>query len=278
MALDHRSKVLGLTALLLWLAVSSNLRAAGACGELQNAFGPYDYRDGDIDNRLTLVLTAHFTPEVEALIRGNATAYIGGDIDYTLRALPTYPRALQSMANLSLKENAAKPKGAKFTIDCYFDRAFRFRADDPMVYVVYSNFVYKQGKLEQALTALQNAEKLAPNNPNVLYNLGLLYFEKQNFDASLQYAQKAYDRKFPLSGLRDKLQRAGKWSDIKNGAEAKSAPTVEQKPKASVNDGSKPSDAPLNEERVKTTDEARTTGGEALNDRKEQIEHDEEKK
>ena len=96
------------------------------CGELANAYGPYDYRSSR--DKLAIVEAAHFTPDVEAL-RSGSTGQLGGDIDYTLRASPNHPRALIAMANLGRRMNSEQPPGAKYTLACYFDRAVRF-ADD----------------------------------------------------------------------------------------------------------------------------------------------------
>ena len=74
---------------------TASLAQAGNCGPLANAFGPFDYRT-EKGNSLYLVESAHFTPAVEAVIAGNTT-YIGGDLDYTLRAFPNHHRALMSM-------------------------------------------------------------------------------------------------------------------------------------------------------------------------------------
>ena len=59
-----------------------------ACGPLANGYGPYDARKDP--DKLPIVLGAHFTPQVEMLIKAT-TGYIGGDIDYTLRAIPNHP-------------------------------------------------------------------------------------------------------------------------------------------------------------------------------------------
>lgn len=66
----------------------------GGCGALQNAFGPFDDRTARGYN-LDVVGSYHFTPPVEALIRG-ASGTIGGDLDYTLRAFPNHHRALNA--------------------------------------------------------------------------------------------------------------------------------------------------------------------------------------
>ena len=99
-----------------------------ACGELANAFGPFDYRSASEEDR-RLVNGAHFTEQVETLKSGKTTNWPGGDIDYTLRAFPNHPRALLAMMNLSFKEKRLKPNSAHWPVECYFDRAERFRGE-----------------------------------------------------------------------------------------------------------------------------------------------------
>jgi hypothetical protein len=86
------------TAFLLLTSTSLAQTQSSACGPLENAYGPYDYRTDKA--KLPIVLGAHFTPEVEALIRGATSTRPGHDIDYTLRAIPNNPRALYSMMQL----------------------------------------------------------------------------------------------------------------------------------------------------------------------------------
>lgn len=85
------------------LAQSGN----GACGPLTTAYGPYDYRT-DRD-KLPIVLNNHFTAEVEALVRGKTSATPGGDIDFTLRAIPNNHRVLLAMMRLGEKEPPPNP-------------------------------------------------------------------------------------------------------------------------------------------------------------------------
>lgn len=181
------------------------------CGSLQNAYGPFDYTNPThFANNLSVVEGHHFTPEVEALVAGKTTA-IGGDIDYTLRAFPNHHRALKAMTLLGLKEKTDKPKGAHHSVECYFDRALRFKPNDPMVHLTYSYYFYKHGKLDKAIEQAKAAEQISPDNANVNYNLGLLYAEKKNYAEARAHARKAYERGFPLPGLKNKLIKAGQW-------------------------------------------------------------------
>ena len=181
-----------------------------ACGDLQNAYGPYDYRT-DRD-KLPIVERFHFTPEVETLIRGN-TGLIGGDIDYTLRAFPNHHRALISMIKLGERTKSRQPPGAKYTVECYFDRAIRFKPDDTIVRMIFATYLNKNGHEREAIQQLDEGAKLAGDDPFAHYNAGLLYFDMKIYDKALQQAQVAYALGFPRPALRESLTAIGKWVD-----------------------------------------------------------------
>ena len=196
------------------VATSLSSFAAGDCPAAISApgqFGPFDYNNPENKGqRLNIVESVHFTPQVEQLIRGQS-GYIGGDLDYTLRAFPNHPRALNAMARLALQEKTSTPGGAHFTVDCYFIRAMDFAPADPIPYLLYGNYLAKNFREQEALEKYQLAEKIDPQNANVLYNIGLLFFRMKQYDQSLAYAKKAYAAGFPLPGLRQKLESAGQW-------------------------------------------------------------------
>lgn len=203
---------------LLWSApgwLNAALAGDGACPPVAASpgqFGPFDYNDPDNKgHNLQIVEQYHFSPSVQLLSHGE-TGPIGSDLDYVLRAFPNHPRALNSMANLSIKEKSDRPNGAHFTVGCYFERAFGFAPSDAVIHMVYANYLYQIHKDNAALEQDVQAEKLDPQNANILYNVGLLYFNLKDYDKSLAYAQKAYAAGFPLPGLRNKLEKIGKWN------------------------------------------------------------------
>ena len=98
-----------------------------SCGSLQNAYGPFDYRNDK--DKLGVVEAYHFSTEVASLIKGKSGS-LGGDIDYTLRAFPNHPRALMAMVQLGWREKTTKVSGAQYSVECYLHRAIRFRDDD----------------------------------------------------------------------------------------------------------------------------------------------------
>ena len=180
------------------------------CGPLTNGYGPYDYWvDKD---RLGIVIGAHFTSGVENLTQ-QKTGPFGGDIDYTLRAIPNHPRALMTMMKLVERTKMERPPGAQYSIECYFDRAMRFRPKDGTVRMIYADFLAKRGKHREALEQLEVAKELAGDNANLNYNVGLAYVELKDYDKALAHAHKAYALGFSLPGLRNKLERVGKWRD-----------------------------------------------------------------
>ena len=183
------------------------------CGALRSAqqYGPYDYRT-DLD-KLPIVLGAHFTPEVEALVRGNASGkYPGGDIDYTLRAIPNNHRALLAMMRLGEKEKTTQPNGSRYSVECWFQRAIAFRADDAIVRMIYSSYLNSKGRVPDATSQLEIATTLAKDNAFTHYNIGLHYFDLKNYDKALAQAHKAMALGFLQTGLQEQLDKVGKWS------------------------------------------------------------------
>lgn len=205
-----------------------------ACGPLGNTFGPFDYRDeaGSVDfrknpnNPLFLVESAHFRPEMEALIRGGQGEHssVGPELDYTLRAFPNHHKALDAMVRLSAKLQMDPVKGARYNVECWFERAIRFRPDDYIVRMIYSDYLGKTKRNADAMKQLEAVESSAKDNAFTLYNLGLLYFDLKEFDHALKQAQLAYGMGMQRPELRDKLIGSGHWTEPTPGPAAASTP------------------------------------------------------
>jgi tetratricopeptide (TPR) repeat protein len=206
-------KKIQLILILLFLSASGSLQAAGYCGDLSNAYGPYDYTDPANSPNLTLVEIAHFTPNVEKLTRGNSGA-LGAELAYTLAAFPNHHRALMAAGKLTIREKNLRPYGFRYSIECYFDRAIRFKKEDELVHMVYALYLAESGDLTKAIEELRIAVKLQPESAMINYNLGLLYCKKKDFDSAEIYAEKAYKLGFPLLGLKKMLIGAGKWREV----------------------------------------------------------------
>jgi tetratricopeptide (TPR) repeat protein len=183
--------------------------ASSACGSLNNAYGPYDFRTDK--ERLPIVLGAHFTPEVEALLRGKTSAKPGNDIDYTLRAIPNNPRALVAMMNLGEKEKTTRPSGANYSVECYFDRALRFRPDDNVVRLIFASFLAKNNREEDSKKHLEYVVETAGENAFTHFNAGMVYATLKDYDRALKQGLRAKELGLGWTELSDQLKAVGKW-------------------------------------------------------------------
>jgi tetratricopeptide (TPR) repeat protein len=190
---------------------TSDLMAENYCGELKNSIGPFDYREKkENEEALMLVEGRHFTEKYERLIE-DEKGYIGGELAYTLRAFPNHHRALMAFGKLALKKKTQHPFGSAYSVECFFERAMRFKPDDGIVHLVYGIYLALAGNSEKAIEQLMQADKLEPNNANVHYNLGLLYFKKIDYENAIKYAKSAYRLGFSLPWLKDALIKSGRW-------------------------------------------------------------------
>lgn len=183
------------------------------CGVLRNAYGPFDYRNPENADSIRKVTDFHFNSDVENLRKG-LSSKIGADLNYTLRAVPNHHRALMSVTRLGLREKRSTPVGAGYSVQCFLMRAEAFRPDDAMVKVIFGHYLLKQGQRAQALGKLDEANASDSGSVNVFYNLGLAYMDAGEYEKALINAHRAYQGGFPLPGLRDKLKRAGRWTDL----------------------------------------------------------------
>jgi hypothetical protein len=187
-----------------WAQVSS-------CGPLENGYGPFDYVTQK--NQLGVVEQHHFTPRVEALVGGVTSVHVGEDIDYTLRASPNHHRALLSLVRLGQKTHSTQPVGLAYSVECYFERALRFRPADSIVRMIYARYLFQDQRATQANQQLEQTVATAGDDAFVHYNVGLLYLEHENYTRALDHAHKAYALGIAQTALRDRLQLLGKWKE-----------------------------------------------------------------
>lgn len=185
---------------------------AGACGDPGSEGSGQDYRTASAEARL-VVERRHFTDDVRMMRRGTSTSELAADIAYTLRKFPNHYQALMTMGDYALKVKRNPPPGGQYTVECWFERAIRFRPDDAMVKTVYGLYLIKASRPKDAVTQLETAVEQAGDDANVHYNLGLAYADLKQYDKALQSAHAAYRLGFPLPGLKNRLQRAGAWRE-----------------------------------------------------------------
>jgi len=211
--------------------------SVNACGPLRGShYGPYDYRSDHqkqssadpmphADKR-ALVEDAHFTPRVENLIGAQSGGMVGppgADLSYTLRAFPNNHRALVSVIRYGEKFKTETPPGLQYPVECYFERAIRFAPDDVIVRIIYSTFLTKKSRPQEAVKQLQVSSGLAGDNPFTHFNIGLAYFDLKEYDLALRSAHRALALGFERTDLQDKLKSVGQWQDPQAAEPAASA-------------------------------------------------------
>ncbi len=195
-----------------------------ACGPIfTEHFGPYDYRS----HRATLKVVEdfHFTPEIEAGLRGR-NGPIGGDINYTLKASPNHHRALVTLATVITRAKADILPGMEWPMECYYDRALRFAPDDTTVRMLYAQFLHRGKRAPEALAQLEAVRQQAADNPFTHYNLGLMFLEVGKPESALAQAHRAAELGFPRRDLAEALKKSGHWKDPGPVETAKAAPVA----------------------------------------------------
>jgi Tfp pilus assembly protein PilF len=184
--------------------------AAADCGQLVRHEAGGDYTDAVDRKSLAVIEQFHFTAEVESLRRG-VSDKLGGDIGYTLEHFPNHHRALAAMARLALRDKTRKVPGARYCVDCYFERALQFKDSDAVVRSYYGSYLLASGRTDAALAQMREAARLDPLDATTHYNLGLLFAKNKDYPEARKHARQAYRLGFPLPGLKNRLVEARQW-------------------------------------------------------------------
>ncbi len=176
------------------------------CGPLNKA--PWDYRK---DKQFyKIVEDNHFTPQVESLMRGQSGSLVAPDIEYTLTVFPNHHRALLAATRLAERDQSQLRNQLPRPIECYYERALRFRADDVVVRMFYAQFLFKRKRTPEALSHLEEVVRRADNNPLTLKNVGLILLEMKEFERAIEMVKKLDELQSGDSQLRNALIAAKK--------------------------------------------------------------------
>lgn len=228
-----RKALVALLPMLSFVPAAHAQVSAETCGPIANAYGPFDYRTQK--EPLVRVEQHHFTLQVEQLIRGQEGS-IGGDLDYTLRASPNHHRALVAMMRFGDRLKADKVQGANYLVECYFERALRFRPDDTSARLIYATFLIAKNRKDEALSHVGEVVRRAGDNPFAHYNAGLVYIEMKEYDLALERAHVAAGMGMTRPQLRTQLEAAGRWREP-------AAPAAGQSQRGAANSNSSAQDA-----------------------------------
>ncbi len=193
----------------------SDLRGFQCRGKAQGP-GPYDYTMHRNSPDLHLVERFHFTPNIEHLISGNS-GRLPAELDYTLRASPNHHKALLSIIRYQLKLNnnirSKAISGPLLTpVECYFQRAIKFRTKDAAIISLYAHYLKKIKQLKKSSDFFEKALRIDPNNSKIHYSYSLLLIKLKQYDKAVIHAKKAYELGNPPQSLKNKLNKLNKWN------------------------------------------------------------------
>jgi hypothetical protein len=171
----------------------------------------------------------HFPPLSEALIKPVFSSF-GADISYTLNVFPNHHRALASLMRLADRQKTTHVSGAKYSVECYFNRATRFAPEDTVVRGLYASYLIKKDRRSDAIRQLEVMEQHAGGSAMTFYNLGILYADMEQFDISVTHAHTAMSLGLGqgFTGLQQRLEAAGHWRPPETGS-SKSQPAAAER-------------------------------------------------
>jgi len=167
---------------------------------LTNPYGPYDYTNPAHNNKLPIVVNAHFDQDIQRLIAGKDHS---GDLLYTLRAIPNYHPALYAASQYSALKRLNLQRS--FTADCFFRRAIYFQPRDATSQMLFAMHLQSTNRFKLAQQYYESALKIAPQAAELNYNYGLFMLQRGHVKRAKEAATIAYKRGYPLQGLKQKL-------------------------------------------------------------------------
>jgi tetratricopeptide (TPR) repeat protein len=192
------------------------------CGPvpLPGAAGPYDYVDSKYSWNLNDISQNHWVPAQRELASGRVQWALY-QLNYLLIRVPNHYPALFELGRIQAQNPgisyipalAGKDEVLEFppTPECYFNRAFRYRPNDPTLVMLFGLYYHQIKDLQSAVVQYRKAEAMDPESSEIQYNMGLVYFDLKDYELSARHARKAYELGYPLAGLKKKLKAVGKW-------------------------------------------------------------------
>lgn len=191
------------------------------CGTLENHFGPFDYYLPEnhvsvpgLPSKISHVEVRHLTPEMLQLVKGSTALQIRADLDYTLRAVPNHPAALDLASRFEDRRRDSKifakaQNPLYLSANCYFKRAIMFTPNNSAVWMLYAMHAHRQGRLSLALERYRRAETLNLDSAVFHYNFGLTLLEVNDLEGARKHAERAAELGYPLEGLKKRLTDLG---------------------------------------------------------------------
>lgn len=145
------------------------------------------------------------------------------EFEFILRYFPNHPQALSLLSDIC-------PKAQEYckAAEDWLKKGIDRNPQIATTHLLYAIHLHRTKRPKEAVASYRRALELEPESVNVHYNLGLAYTELQQYDLANQHAQKSYQLGAFTPGLRNRLQKVGKWNP--NAVPAGDAPVVSDKP------------------------------------------------
>jgi tetratricopeptide (TPR) repeat protein len=132
------------------------------------------------------------------------------EILFTYRGLPAGSMIIP-LSHIALGQICMERNEPKCAID-NLSQAVTLDPKDPSAYSALAIVYRREQKLALARdTLLKGDQATEGKSAEIHYNLGLIYLDLGDSDHALEQAHAAYRLGHPLPGLRNRLQRMGKW-------------------------------------------------------------------
>jgi hypothetical protein len=231
------------------------------CGRWVGFYGPFDYRTAStvMRRRVESYHLDDYLPRFLAWPVGRPfDDTIAANIAYTLRAFPNHPVGLTVMEQIGRRLKSETFKGSDVPVECWFVRALMTVPDDPMVRGQYGVYLAYRGRKDEARRELALGDRGLCASPPMQYQIGVARVEIGDHALAQKNALRAARLGYPLTNLRERIERAGKWdrqmtlpegadldcaSDPDPAAEAASAPEAPASASAPAAAASSPADA-----------------------------------
>lgn len=164
---------------------------------------------GSVEARtLNNVMQHHFGPGRDRAAAGNFGAALS-DFEFILNYFPNHPQVLVALSELCEKWKTA---ACDTKAEQWFRRAIERNPSAGQSHVVQAIYYHRRSKLDEAVKSYKRAVEVAPESINAHYNLGLAYTDLKQYELANLHAQKSYALGAQYPGLRNRLQKVGKWN------------------------------------------------------------------
>jgi hypothetical protein len=189
--------------------------APDQCGRWVGFYGPIDYRSASegVRRRVESYHLDDYLPRFLAWPVGRPIDdTIAPNIAYTLRAFPNHPVGLTVMEQIGRRLKSERFQGSNVALECWFVRALMTVPDDPMVRAQYGLYLAHRGRRDEARRELELGDRGLCVSPSMQYQIGVARLEIGDHAAAQKNALRAARLGYPLTTLRERIERAGKWN------------------------------------------------------------------